>query len=92
MSSTYRQSSVVSKTKLAVDVNNLFYSRGPRLRLTAEEIRDQALSVSGLLSNKMFGPPVMPPQPEGIWEHPYLGNLWKTSEVMTGTEELFTPS
>ena len=80
MSSTYRQSSVVSKTKLAVDVNNLFYSRGPRLRLTAEEIRDQALSVSGLLSNKMFGPPVMPPQPEGIWEHPYLGNLWKTSE------------
>ena len=80
MSSTYRQSSIVSKTKLAVDVNNLFYSRGPRLRLTAEEIRDQALSVSGLLSNKMFGPPVMPPQPEGIWEHPYLGNLWKTSE------------
>ena len=80
MSSTYRQSSVVSKTKLAVDANNLFYSRGPRLRLTAEEIRDQALSVSGLLSNKMFGPPVMPPQPEGIWEHPYLGNLWKTSE------------
>ena len=80
MSSTYRQSSVVSKTKLAVDANNLFYSRGPRLRLTAEEIRDQALSISGLLSDKMFGPPVMPPQPEGIWEHAYLGNLWRTSE------------
>ena len=80
MSATYRQSSVVSKTKLAVDPNNLFYARGPRLRLTAEEIRDQALSISGLLSDKMFGPPVMPPQPEGIWEHVYLGNKWKTSE------------
>ena len=92
MSSTYRQSSVVSKTKLAVDANNLFYSRGPRLRLTAEEIRDQALSVSGLLSDKMFGPPVMPPQPEGIWEHAYLGNLWKTSEGEDGTEGVFIPT
>ena len=53
MSATYRQSSVVSKTKLAFDPNNLFYARGPRLRLTAEEIRDQALSISGLLSDKM---------------------------------------
>ena len=80
MSATYRQSSVVSEAKLAVDPSNLFYARGPRLRLTAEEIRDQALSVSDLLSDKMFGPPVMPPQPDGIWEHAYLGNLWKTSE------------
>ena len=80
MSATYRQSSTVSHEKLAVDANNLFYSRGPRLRLTAEEIRDQALHVSGLLSDKMYGPGVMPPQPEGIWEHAYLGNLWKTSE------------
>tara|TARA_A100001011_G_scaffold290644_1_gene302123 strand:- start:5762 stop:8569 length:2808 start_codon:yes stop_codon:yes gene_type:complete len=80
MSSTYRQSSHTSNEKLAIDTDNIFYSRGPRLRLTAEEIRDQALSVSGLLSNKMFGPGVMPPQPDGVWEHRYLGNLWKTSE------------
>jgi len=80
MSATYRQSSTVSHEKLAVDANNLFYARGPRLRLTAEEIRDQALHVSGLLSDKMYGPGVMPPQPDGIWEHAYLGNLWKTSE------------
>ncbi|MEK9603321.1 MAG: PSD1 and planctomycete cytochrome C domain-containing protein [Flavobacteriaceae bacterium] len=80
MSATYRQSSEVSQEKLAVDPNNLFYARGPRLRLTAEEIRDQALHVSGLLSDKMYGPGVMPPQPDGIWEHVYLGNLWKTSE------------
>ncbi len=80
MSATYQQSSIVSEAKLAVDANNLFYARGPRLRLTAEQIRDQALQVSGLLSDKMYGPGVMPPQPDGIWEHPYLGNLWKTSE------------
>jgi hypothetical protein len=80
MSATYRQNSTVSQEKLAVDANNLFYARGPRLRLTAEEIRDQALHVSGLLSDKMYGPGVMPPQPDGIWEHAYLGNLWKTSE------------
>ena len=80
MSATYRQSSLISQEKLAIDANNLFYARGPRLRLTAEEIRDQALYVSGLLSDKMYGPGVMPPQPDGIWEHVYLGNLWKTSE------------
>ena len=80
MSSTYRQSSMASQLKLAVDPNNTFYSRGPRLRLTAEEIRDQALYVSGLLSDKMYGPGVMPPQPDGIWQHAYLGNLWRTSK------------
>jgi hypothetical protein len=80
MSATYRQSSHTSNEKLAIDNDNIFYARGPRLRLTAEEIRDQALSVSDLLSDKMFGPGVMPPQPDGVWEHRYLGNLWKTSE------------
>ena len=79
MSSTYQQSSVISKEKLAVDSENTYYARGPRLRLSAEQIRDQALYISGLLSDKMYGPGVMPPQPEGIWEHAYLGNLWKTS-------------
>ena len=48
--------------------------------MDAEEIRDQALFVSDLLSGKKYGPGVMPPQPEGIWEHAYLGNLWKESK------------
>ena len=48
--------------------------------MDAEEIRDQALFVSDLLSDKKYGPGVMPPQPEGIWEHAYLGNLWKESK------------
>src|SRR5690606_32100911 len=50
-------------------------ARGPRIRLTAEQIRDQALVVSGLLSEKMYGPPVKPPQPEGVWQ-----SKWNTSE------------
>ena len=80
LSSTYRQSSIIDEKKYKIDPENLFYSRGPKLRLSAEEIRDQTLYVSGLLSDKMYGPGVMPPQPEGIWEHPYLGNLWKESK------------
>jgi hypothetical protein len=80
LSATYRQSSVIEETKFAIDPQNLYYSRGPKLRLSAEEIRDQALYVSNLLSKKKYGPGVMPPQPEGIWEHAYLGNLWKESK------------
>ena len=80
LSSTYRQSSVISKKKLSKDPNNVFYARGPRIRLTAEQIRDQALFVSGLLSKKMYGPGVMPPQPDGIWESPYNGDKWIVSK------------
>lgn len=79
LSATYRQSSVIEENNDALDPENLFYARGPKLRLDAEQIRDQALYVSDLLSDKKYGPGVMPPQPEGIWEHAYLGNLWKES-------------
>jgi hypothetical protein len=68
MSATYRQSEVTSPEKLEHDPLNKWLSRGPRLRLDAEEIRDQALAVSGLLVNKVGGPPVKPYQPEGVWE------------------------
>ncbi len=63
MSATYRQSSAVSSDLAERDRENRWLARGPRVRLTAEEIRDQALFVSGLLSSKMYGPPVRPPQP-----------------------------
>lgn len=62
-SATYRQSTRVTVTRLAQDADNVWLSRGPRVRLSAEMIRDQALFVSGLLSRKMFGAPVRPPQP-----------------------------
>lgn len=66
-SAAYRQSSHISPELLKRDPYNLLYARGPRFRLTAETIRDNALAAAGLLSTKMGGPPVYPPQPEGIW-------------------------
>ncbi|MEZ4824951.1 MAG: DUF1549 domain-containing protein [Bacteroidia bacterium] len=80
MSATYRQSAKVSEEVLAHDPQNRLYSRGARIRLTAEQCRDQALAVSGLLSRKMYGPSVMPEQPEGIWQVVYSGEKWVTSE------------
>jgi hypothetical protein len=63
VSATYRQSSKISNDMLQLDPDNRLLSRGPRFRLPAETIRDQALAVAGLLSSKMNGPPVQPPQP-----------------------------
>ncbi len=78
-SSTYRQSSVASDAAAARDPDNRLWSRAPRLRLEAEQVRDTALAVSGLLSRKIGGPPVMPPQPDGVWQVVYSGDAWATS-------------
>lgn len=78
-SATYRQRSNVSAIKKEKDPYNLLFSRGPRVRLSAEQVRDQVLAVSGLLSKKMYGPPVMPPQPDGIWSVVYNGAQWVPS-------------
>ena len=72
-SATYRQSSVVSKEKLATDPENILLSRGPRLRMTAEMIRDMALASSGLLVKEIGGPSVKVYQPSGIWEQSTSG-------------------
>ncbi|MEO6288208.1 MAG: DUF1553 domain-containing protein [Dyadobacter sp.] len=80
MSSTYRQSSKTDGNKLEKDPYNIWISRGPRVRLSAEQVRDQALACSGLISNKMYGPGVMPPQPDKIWQSPYSGEKWVVSE------------
>ena len=66
-SAAYRQSSRVTPELLRRDPYNLLVARGPRFRLPAETIRDNALAVAGLLNLKQGGPPVYPPQPEGIW-------------------------
>ncbi len=78
-SATYRQASEASPAALARDPDNRLWSRAPRLRLEAEQVRDTALAVSGLLSRKPGGPPVMPPQPEGVWQVVYSGDAWATS-------------
>jgi hypothetical protein len=69
MSATYQQSSRVTPRALERDPENRWLARGPRLRLSAESIRDNALAVSGLLSHTLSGPPIYPPQPDGIWRH-----------------------
>jgi hypothetical protein len=66
-SHTYRQSSKLTKERLERDPENTLLARGPRLRLSAEMIRDQALFVSGLLVEKRGGPSVKPYQPAGLW-------------------------
>jgi hypothetical protein len=79
-SKTYKQSSVMNEELYRKDPENKWYAHGPRFRLSAEQVRDQALSVAGLLSDKMYGPGVMPPQPEGIWQTVYNGGSWTQSE------------
>ncbi len=68
MSSTYCQSSAISKEKLAADPENILLARGPRIRMAAETVRDLALASSGLLIKEIGGPSVKVYQPKGIWE------------------------
>jgi hypothetical protein len=68
-SAAYRQDSRVAPEQLAADPYNKWLARGPRFRLSAEAIRDSGLLASGLLSTKMGGPPIYPPQPDGVWRH-----------------------
>ncbi len=68
LSATYRQSAKASPEKLAMDPQNRLLARGPRFRLDAEMVRDQALAAGGLLVESIGGPSVKPPQPAGLWE------------------------
>lgn len=78
LSATYRQDSATGSDQL--DPENRYLGRGPRTRLTAEQIRDQALVLSGLFQDKMYGPGVMPYQPAGIWQSPWNGADWVESK------------
>jgi hypothetical protein len=79
MSAAYRQTSTVDPRKREIDPTNRLLSRSPRFRLPAETVRDQALAAAGLLSSKIGGPSVMPPQPPGIWRTTYSTLRWETS-------------
>jgi hypothetical protein len=79
-SATYRQDSKLTEELKEKDAANKFYARGPRVRLSAEQLRDQHLCISGEMSTKMYGPGVMPWQPEGIWLSPYNGARWQNSK------------
>jgi mono/diheme cytochrome c family protein len=79
-SAAYRQSSRLTPELAERDPDNRLLAAGPRVRLSAEMIRDQALAVSGLLSKKMYGPPVKPPQPSIGLNAAFGGGIdWQTS-------------
>lgn len=80
LSATYRQDSHNTPELQSRDPQNRLLARGPRVRLSFEQVRDQALAVSGLLSSRMGGPSVMPYQPAGIWSSVYSSERWKESE------------
>jgi hypothetical protein len=79
LSATYRQDSKVTPELLEKDPMNKFYARGARVRLSAEQVRDQGLCISGLLNPEIGGPSVFPYQPGGIWLSPWNGADWKIS-------------
>jgi len=87
-SATYRQSSRVTPELAERDPENRLLARGPRFRLPAELIRDNALAVSGLLDNRIGGPSVSPYQPKGLWEEMALGGGFsgQTYEQSTGRD------
>ncbi len=76
LSAAYRQTAAVDPSVVAADPANRLVARGPRKRLTAEMVRDASLSAAGLLTRTIGGPPVMPPQPEGVWRTVYSGQTW----------------
>jgi hypothetical protein len=78
MSATYRQDSRVTAELRAIDPENRLLARGPRYRLSAEMIRDQALAVSGLLLEKLGGPSVKPYHPPGLYEQVVAGSSAST--------------
>ncbi len=80
LSSTYRQSARTTTEQREQDPRNRLLARGPRQRLTAEMIRDQALAVCGLLSTKLHGPPVHPPIPDGVWLPFQANDRWATPD------------
>jgi hypothetical protein len=79
-SATYRQSSQADAGLLAKDPENRLLARGPKHRLRAEEIRDNALAISGLLSPRLGGPSARPYQPEGLWEQAGTGKEYHRDE------------
>ncbi len=85
-SKAYRQSSRISAQAREGDPQNRLLARGPRFRLTAESIRDNALAISGKLSLKQFGPSIRPPQPDGLWKK--VGGQQYDYEVSPGEDKV----
>jgi hypothetical protein len=92
MSSTYRQSVAVRPELNKQDPTNILLARGPQVRLPAEIIRDHALSISGLLSDKVGGPSVNPYQPKGLWLQVASGNQELKEYIQGHGQDLYRKS
>jgi hypothetical protein len=92
MSATYQQSSAVRPEKLQIDPENRLLAQGPRFRLDAEVIRDQALAVSGLLIGRIGGKSVKPYQPAGLWKPVGFGGSNTATFVQDSGDKLFRRS
>ncbi len=91
MSATYQQSSITDKAIIQADPNNEYFTRNPRYRLPAEMIRDNALAISNLLSEKVGGKSVYPYQPEGLWDELSDKN-WRYKYLLSEGEDKFRKS
>ena len=80
LSNTYQQSSAITSEKETLDPANRLLSRGPSFRVSGEMVRDIALSATGALSSKMYGPGVKPPQPNGVTELAWGSGKWNPSQ------------
>lgn len=89
MSATYRQSAVMTKEKINVDPDNAYYSHAPRVRLSAESIRDLVLASSGLLVKEIGGPSVKPYQPKGLWESATSGRGVLATYIQDKGDDLY---
>jgi len=84
-SAAYRQSSQVTPELLERDPENRLLARGPRFRLPAEMVRDNALAISGLLNGEIGGPSVSPYQPKGLWEEMAFGDVFSAQTYVQST-------
>ena len=92
-SATYRQGAKVTPEKLERDANNMLLSRAPRYRFDAETVRDNALTMSGLLYTQIGGPSVKPPQPGGLWKAVgFTGSNTDTFVKDTGADKIYRRS
>ncbi len=92
MSATYQQSASVTPNLVQVDPDNVLLARGVQVRLSAEQIRDHALAMSGLLSKKQGGPSVKPYQPQGLWLQVASGNQTLRKYIQDHEEDLYRRS
>lgn len=92
MSATYRQTVESNSNLQTRDPDNILLARGPQIRLPAEMVRDHALAVGGLLSNKLGGPSVKPYQPEGLWLEVASGNQSLRKYIQDHDEDLYRRS